>query len=141
VIVIGLCAPWALIAYGVGWLLVVRHRTPTRPVHDGGASRGGWLEAVQLYQALSSGQPPPMVYAPDLPGVGTVHMDVPFRFSRWFGLHATYRPGGMVAVGPPSFVAGAAVGRLIGTSVGYTRAAREPVPSAVARTRPGARGS
>ncbi|XVU24206.1 hypothetical protein ACQPZJ_44410 [Actinoplanes sp. CA-054009] len=84
---------------------------------------GGWQHAVQLFQALVGGQPPPVVYAPDLAAAGAVYLDVSFRFSRLFGTDVIYRPGGMVAVGSPGFVAGAAVGRLIGTGIGYARAA------------------
>ncbi len=124
--VVGLCAPWALAAYalgyGLGRLLPARRPRPLgQPRRRAG--NGGWQQAVQLYQRLAGGQQLPAVYAPDLPGAGTVYMDVPFRFSRWFGTDVTYEPGGMVAVGPPGFVAGAAVGRLIGTSIGYARAA------------------
>ena len=120
--VVGLCAPWALAAYALGRLLPAR-RLRLLGQTRGSADSGGWQQAVQLYQTLSDGQQPPAVYTPDLPGAGTVYMDVPFRFSRWFGADVTYQPGGMVAVGPPGFVAGAAVGRLIGTSIGYARAA------------------
>jgi hypothetical protein len=122
--VVGLCAPWTLAAcaagYGLGRLLSARR--PLGQAH-GNPGNGGWQQAVQLYQTLAAGQQPPTVYAPDLPGAGTVYMDVPFRFARWFGADVTYQPGGMVAVGSPGFVAGAAVGRLIGTSIGYARAA------------------
>jgi hypothetical protein len=124
--VVGLCAPWALAAYaagyGLGRLLPARRPRPLRQPRRSAGS-GGWQQAVQLYQKLAAGQQPPAVYAPDLPAAGTVYMDVPFRFARWFGANVTYQPGGMVAVGPPGFVAGAAVGRLIGTSIGYAQAA------------------
>ena len=120
--VVGLCAPWALAAYALGYglgRLLPAHRHPQGQT----LGSGGWQQAVQLYQTLARGQRPPVVYTPDLPGTGTVYMDVPFRFSRWFGADVTYHPGGMVAVGPPGFIAGAVVGRLIGTSIGYARAA------------------
>jgi hypothetical protein len=120
--VVGLCAPWALLAYtlghGLGRLLPAPRRSSMQP-----ARQGGWAQAVQLYRALAGGQPPPTVFAPDLPGPGTVYMDVPFRFSRWYGTDVTYQPGSLVAVGSPGLVAAAAVGRLIVTSIGYARAA------------------
>ncbi|MEV6922943.1 hypothetical protein AB0M46_00315 [Dactylosporangium sp. NPDC051485] len=124
--VVGLSAPWALAAYaaghGLGRLLAPRHPRPLGQSR-GSIGNGGWQQAVQLYQTLAAGHQPPTVYAPDLPGAGTVYMDVPFRFARWFAAEVTYEPGNMVAVGSPGFVAGAAVGRLIGTSIGYARAA------------------
>ncbi|MEV7624661.1 hypothetical protein [Actinoplanes sp. NPDC089786] len=124
--VVGLVAPWALLTYalgyGLGQLLPARRPSALGSAHHV-ANNGGWQQAVQLYQALAGGQPPPAVYAPDLPAAGTVYLDVPFRFSRLFATDVTYRPGGMIAVGSPSFVAGAAFGRLIGTSIGYARAA------------------
>jgi len=120
--VVGVCAPWALTAYtlgyGIGRLLPARRPKPVQQ-----ARQGGWHAAVQLYAALADGQPPPAVFAPDLPDVGVVYMDVPLRYSRFYRMDVTYQPGGMVAVGSPGFVAGAAVGRLIGTSIGYARAA------------------
>ena len=120
--VVGLCAPWApltyALGYGLGRLLPVRRPSPVQQ-----ARQGGWHQAVQLYAALAGGQQPPAVFAPDLPAAGTVYMDVPFSYSRFYGMDVTYEPGGMVAVGSPGFVAGAAVGRLIGTSIGYARAA------------------
>jgi len=120
--VVGLCAPWALVAYalgyGLGWLLPARRLNP-----EAQARQGGWRQAVQLYAALAGGQQPPAVLAPDLPAAGTVYMDVPMRYSRFYRMDVTYRPGGMLAVGSPGFVAGAAIGRLIGTSIGYARAA------------------
>ena len=121
--VVALCAPWAMLAcglgYGLGCLLPMSRLSPASKAHRDGA----WQQAIDLYQALAAGQQPPTVYAPDLPAAGIVYMDVPFRFARWFGANVTHQPGGMVAVGPPSFVAGTAVGRLIGTSIGYARAA------------------
>jgi hypothetical protein len=38
------------------------------------------------------------------------------RYSRFYAMDVTYRPGSLVAVGSPGFVAGAAIGRLIGTT-------------------------
>jgi hypothetical protein len=120
--VVGLCAPWALLAYAVGYGLG-RLLPARRPNQVQEARRGGWQQAVHLYAALASGQHPPVVYAPDLPNAGIVYMDVPFRYSRFFAVDVAYQPGAMLAVGPPGFVAGAAIGRLIGTSIGYARAA------------------
>lgn len=124
--VIGLVAPWALLTYalgyGLGRLLPARHPSAVGSAHHA-ANNGGLQQAVQLYQALAGGQPPPAMYTPDLPAAGTVYMDMPFRFSRFFASDVTYRSGGMIAIGSPSFVAGAAFGRLIGTSIGYARAA------------------
>jgi hypothetical protein len=120
--VVSICAPWASAAYtlgyGLGRLLPSRRRPPKQA-----QGNGGWQQAVQLFQTLAGGQQPPVVYTPDLPSAGTFYMDVPFRFSRWFGSDVTYHAGSMVAVGRPGFVAGVAVGRLIGTSIGYARAA------------------
>lgn len=120
--IVGLCAPWALLAYAIGYGAgrSVPVRRPSAVQH---ACQGGWQEAVQLYAALSGGRRPPAVFAPDLPAAGTVYMDVPFGYSRFYGMDVTYQPGGMVAIGPPGFVAGATIGRLIGTSIGHVRAA------------------
>lgn len=85
--------------------------------------RDGWQAAVQLYAALASGQPPQPVFAPDLPAAGTVYMDAPLSYSRFYAMDVTYQPGAMVAVGSPGLVAGAAIGRLIGSTIGYARAA------------------
>lgn len=116
--VVGLCAPWALLTYalghGLGRLLTVR-RPSSAPY--------GWLEAVQLYAALAGGQQPQTVFAPDLRITDGVYMDAQLRYSRYYAVNVTYQPGGLVAVGSPGFVAGAAIGRLIGTSIGYARAA------------------
>jgi hypothetical protein len=72
---------------------------------------------------LTSGKQPPAVIAPDLM-VGTVYMDVPLRYARFYGLHDTYRPhGGFLVVGPAPVVAGAVLGHSIGASIGYLRAA------------------
>jgi hypothetical protein len=90
--------------------------------------RAAWQQAVHLYASLAAGQPPPRVLAPDLPPGGGFFMDGPFRFSRYFGMDVAYEPGGMVAVGSPGFVAGAAIGRLIGTSIGCVRAASASRP-------------
>lgn len=125
--VVGLVAPWALLTYALGYelgrLLPARH--PSLPGSARHAtSNGGWQQAVQLYQALAGGLPPPAVYARDLPAGGHVYLDVPFRFSRLFAMEVAYRPGGMIAIGPPGLVVGAAVGRLIGTTIGYAQAAR-----------------
>jgi hypothetical protein len=87
------------------------------------ARAGGWWEALRLYAALASGAQPPPVYVPDLPPGDTFYMDVPFGYSRFYRMSVAYQPGGMVAVGSPGLVAGAAIGRLIGTSIGYARAA------------------
>lgn len=83
---------------------------------------GGRYDAALLYTSLANGAAPPTVLAPDFAG-GAVHMDVPFTYSRYFAMDVTYQPGGMLAIGSPGFVAGAAIGRLIGTSIGYARAA------------------
>jgi hypothetical protein len=88
-----------------------------------GQRERGWQEAVRLYAALAYGRQPQAVHTPDLPSADTLYMDVPFSYARFYRMDVTYRPGGMVAVGSPGFVAGAAIGRLIGTSIGYTRAA------------------
>jgi hypothetical protein len=115
---VGLCAPWTLLAYvlgnGIGRLL------PTPGTNPG---ERGWHEAARLYARLASGHEPPVVHAPDLGAGNAVHMDVPFNYARFYATDVTYRPGSMLAVGPPGFVAGAAIGRLIGTSIGYARAA------------------
>jgi hypothetical protein len=87
-----------------------------------------WRQAVHLYASLASGQPPPQVVAADLPPGGGFYMDVPFRLSRYFSMDVTYEPGGMVAVGSPAVVAGAAIGRLIATSIGHMRAASASRP-------------
>jgi hypothetical protein len=120
--VVGLCAPWALLAYalgyGVGRFLPVPHPDPIRQ-----ARQGGWRQAVWLYAALASGQQPPAVFAPDLLAAGTVYLDVPLRYSRCCATDVTYQPGTMFVVGSPGVVAGAAIGRLIGTSIGHLRAA------------------
>ena len=120
--VVGLCAPWALLAYalgyGLGRLLPAPRLNPVEQAHQ-----GGWQEAVRLYAALAGGQEPQAVFAPDVQAGGTVYMDVPFRYSRFYAMDVTYRPGGMFVVGSPGVVAGAAIGRLIGTSIGYARAA------------------
>jgi len=120
--VVGLCAPWALLAYALGHGL--GRRLPVRrPSLVQQARQGGWQQAVQLYAALAGGQQPQAVFAPDLVAAGTVYMDVPFRYSRFYAMDVTYQPGAMFAVGSPGVVAGAAIGRLIGTSIGYLRAA------------------
>lgn len=85
--------------------------------------RAGRQEAVRLYAALASGQRPPAVYAPDLSMAGTVYLDVPFTYSRFYGMNASYRPGAWFTVGTPGMVAGAALGNLIGTGIGMARAA------------------
>jgi hypothetical protein len=95
---------------------------PQTPRTGRRAYRGGWQQAVQLYAALAHGQPLPTVLAPDFAG-GAVYLDVPFTYARFFAMDVTYQPGGMVVIGSPGFVAGAAIGRLIGTSIGYARAA------------------
>jgi hypothetical protein len=120
--VVGLCAPWALAAYALGYG-AGRLLPASRPNPVERARRGGWQEAVRLYAALAGGQPPPQVLAPDLRDAGTVYMDVPLRFSRYYRMDVRYQPGGMIAVGSPSFVAGAMIGRSIGASIGYLRAA------------------
>jgi hypothetical protein len=95
---------------------------PRAPRTGRRAYRGGWQQAVQLYATLAGGQSLPTVLAPDFAG-GAVFLDVPFTYARFFAMDVTYRPGGMFAIGSPGFVAGAAIGRLIGTSIGYARAA------------------
>lgn len=95
---------------------MTNRKTPKRTRH------GGRHDAVQLYNALAHGQPLPTVLAPDFAG-GPVHMDVPFTYSRYFAMDVRYQPGGLVAVGSPGVVAGAAIGHLIGSAVGYARAA------------------
>jgi hypothetical protein len=120
--VVGVCTPWALAGYALGYG-VGRLRPAGRAYRTQDHGHGGFQQAVQLYALLAGGQQPPKVFAPDLPDAGTVYMDVPMRYSRFYRMDVTYQPGGMVAVGSPGFVAGAAIGRLIGTSVGYARAA------------------
>ncbi|WP_281901567.1 hypothetical protein [Phytohabitans aurantiacus] len=115
---VGLCAPWTLFAYvlgnGMGRLL---------PIPGARLGERGWQEAVRLYTHLASGYQPPVVHAPDVGAGSAVYMDVPFNYARFYAADVAYRPGSMVAVGPPGFVAGAAIGRLIGTTIGYARAA------------------
>lgn len=120
--VVGVCAPWALAAYALGYG-IGRLRPSGRLPRVEQDRHGGWWQAVQLYAALAGGQQPPAVFAPDLADAGTIYMDVSMRYSRFYGMDVTYQPGGLVAVGSPGFVAGAAIGRLIGASVGYARAA------------------
>jgi hypothetical protein len=97
--VVGLCAPWALLAYalghGLGRLLPARRPSP---------APHGWLEAVQLYAALANGQQPQTMFAPDLRITDAVYMDAPLRYSRFYAVDVTYQPGGLVAVGSPGFV-------------------------------------
>ena len=66
----GLCAPWALLAYALGYgpgRLLPARRSATMGQPRRGGTNGCWQHAVQLYRALADGQQPPPVYVSDLP--------------------------------------------------------------------------
>jgi len=120
--VVGLCAPWALLAYALGYGLGRLLPAPRSSLIEQ-TRLGGWQQAVQLYATLASGQKPPAVFAPDLMIADAVYMDVRFSYSRFYAMEVTYEPGVSFAVGSPALVASAAIGSLIGTTIGYARAA------------------
>ncbi len=133
--VVGLCAPWALLAYALGYglgRLLPRPRSRTERLPRPGtwahavqqAHLGGWQQALHLYITLANGHQPPAIYAPDVLVADTVYMDIPLSYSRFYTMNVTYRPGGFFAYGSPGLVAGATIGHLIGTSIGHARAAR-----------------
>ena len=124
-VAVGLCAPWALLAYGLGYglgRLLPAPRPPEPPRSDPALERG-WETAQQLYARLSSGQAPPVVTSGFLIDE-TVHMDVPFLYARYYGMNVTYGQTSTLAVGSPLFVAGAMVGNAIGNASARSQAAR-----------------
>jgi hypothetical protein len=127
IVLVGLSAPWALVAYalafGLGRLLPA-HRAPAFRPHPGAvALHHGWVEAVRLYQQLGTGAPPPPLVVPGFIGPGRVYLDAPLTYSRYYGTTVTYGQTSTFAYGSPSVVVGAAVGDLIGNSVARSRAA------------------
>ncbi|MER7456714.1 hypothetical protein [Micromonospora sp. NPDC126480] len=77
VVVVGLTAPWALIAYapayGLGRLLPAHRPRARRLPPAEMALQQGWAAAIHLYQRLLRGEPPPTVVAPGFIGPGIVH--------------------------------------------------------------------
>ncbi|WP_433529382.1 hypothetical protein ACQPYA_24215 [Micromonospora sp. CA-263727] len=127
VVVVGLTAPWGLLAYalayGLGRLLPARRPPVYRPPPSAVALQHGWIEAIHLYQRLARGEPPPSVVAPGFIGPGVVYLDAPFTYSRYYGTTVTYGQSRTVAFGSPAIVAGAMIGNLIGNSAARSRAA------------------
>lgn len=124
-VVVGLCAPWALLAYGLGYLLgrLLPAPGPTESQRPDPALQQGWETAQRLYAGLSSGQAPPIVRSGFLTDE-TVHMDTPFLYSRYYGMNVSYGQTSTLAIGPPLFVAGAVVGNAIGNAAARSEAAR-----------------
>ncbi len=120
--VVGLTAPWALLAYTIGYGLG-RVAPPPRLTPGQRAAHQAWQTAVDLYRALDAGHPPPTVYAPSFLGDGSVHLDASFGYARFYGMDVTYQPGSTVAIGSPALVAGALIGNLVGAGIGRARAA------------------
>jgi hypothetical protein len=121
-LLVTLTGPWTMltyaIGYGVGRLLPAPRPSPLAVAHH-----HGWHTAVQLYTALAAGRPLPHIVAPGFLSAEPVYLDVPLTYARYYGMNVTYQPGATVAVGSPAFIAGAAIGSLIGNSAGHAHAA------------------
>jgi hypothetical protein len=126
-VVVGLCAPWALAAYAIGYGLG-RAMPRARPsVLDRLAEerQRGWREATDLYGWLAGGNPPPVVPAPPFLGAEPVHLSTGFLFARFHSADVTYSTGSVLAVGSRAYVTGAMVGNLIGNVAARSRAANQ----------------
>jgi hypothetical protein len=124
VVLVGLTGPWALLnyalAYGFGRLLPAPRPHAPRP--DEMVMQLGWQEALQLFQRLAGGQSPPAVLAPDFLTSGSVFMDAPLLYSRFYGTTVTYGHNSIYTYGSPVVVTGALIGNFIGNTVARTRA-------------------
>jgi hypothetical protein len=72
----------------------------------------GQRAAVQLYQSLAAGDPPPALPT-SAPDGATVHLDVALDCASWYGQQVQYRQFSTFAVGSPPLVATSLLGTAI----------------------------
>jgi hypothetical protein len=118
-VIVGLCSPLTLLVYALGFWLGRALPVPQMLV----AHQVGWETAVNAYAALTRGLPPQQVLAGGFVSPEPVHLDTVMGYARYYGMDVSFQPGFTVAFGSPAFVAGAAIGSLVGNSVGRSRAA------------------
>lgn len=123
-VIVGVCTPWALAAYAVGYgggRLLPRHVTPV-PEHVRAAEEG-FQAAVSLYGILAAGHRPLPVVSPFVGGA-PAFLDATFGYARYYGMDVSYTTGGRFAYGSPGFVAGTMLAGMAADAATAARARR-----------------